>query len=70
MSEREARPGFPGERPEHQMEKLARASGRATCSTCRQFDGHAWCRRWNYHTEADSPICAQYRAVTMAPQER
>jgi hypothetical protein len=53
--------GFPGERPEHHMKKLARAGDRVGCGSCRQFDGTAWCRRWNYHTEPASPICDQYR---------
>lgn len=58
MSERD---GFPGERPEHQMRKRATSNPLVTCGSCRQFDGAAWCRRWNYHTEAGSPICDQYR---------
>ena len=53
--------GFPGERAGDHMRKLARAT-RATCATCRQFDGSAWCRRWNYHTEPEAPVCDQYRA--------
>ena len=60
MSERE-RQGFPGERPEQQMRKRAASNPRVTCASCRQFDGNAWCRRWNYHTEAGSPICDEYR---------
>lgn len=58
-----ARPGYPGERPDHQMQKLARSNPKVTCGTCRQFDQHMWCRRWNYHTAADAPICAEYRVV-------
>ena len=53
--------GFPGERREHQMRKLARSNAAVTCGSCRQFDGLAWCRRWNFHTGAASPICDQYR---------
>jgi hypothetical protein len=49
------------------MSKLGRARGAATCASCRRFDGHAWCRRWNYHTEAGAPICAEFRAV--APRD-
>jgi len=52
---------FPGERPEDHMKKLDRSNARVTCGSCRQFDGLAWCNRWNFHTEADSPICDQYR---------
>ncbi len=52
---------FPGERPEHRMKKLATAGARVTCSSCARFDGTAWCRRWNFHTEPGAPICAQYR---------
>jgi hypothetical protein len=58
---------FPGERPEHHMRKLARSSAAITCGSCRQFDGLAWCRRWNFHTGPESPVCDQYRP---APQLR
>jgi hypothetical protein len=58
MTERD---GFPGERPEQQMRKRQTSNPRVTCASCRQFDGTAWCRRWNYHTEAQSPICPEYR---------
>ena len=44
------------------MQKLPAARPLITCASCRQFDGTAWCRRWNYHTEPGSPICVQYRA--------
>jgi len=27
----------------------------------------AWCRRWNFHTEASSPICDQYRPRAEQP---
>ena len=53
--------GFPGERPEQRMRKLARSNAAVTCGSCRQFDGLAWCRRWNFHTGPASPICDQYR---------
>jgi hypothetical protein len=43
------------------MLKRARSNPRITCGSCRQFDGLAWCNRWNFHTSADSPICAEYR---------
>jgi hypothetical protein len=52
---------FPGERPEHRMRKLPASNALVTCGSCRQFDGVAWCRRWNFHTEAQSPVCDQYR---------
>jgi hypothetical protein len=55
------RDAFPGERPEHRMRKLLTSNPRVTCASCRQFDGSAWCRRWNYHTAPDAPICDQYR---------
>jgi hypothetical protein len=58
MAERE---GFPGERPEHHMRKRPRSNPEVTCASCRQFDGIAWCRRWNYHTAPEAPICDQYR---------
>lgn len=54
---------FPGELPRHRMRKLARPRVGTTCGSCRRFDGLAWCRRWNYHTGADSPICPEYRAA-------
>jgi len=57
----DGRDAFPGERPDQRMRKLARSNQRVTCGSCRQFDGLAWCRRWNYHTEAGSPVCEQYR---------
>lgn len=53
--------GFPGERRDHQMKKLERSNPNVTCGACRHFDGLRWCHRWNYHTEAQSPICDQYR---------
>ncbi len=65
MTERE---GFPGERPEQHMRKLARSNERVTCASCRQFDGTAWCRRWNYHTEPEAPICAQSRPRPPEPK--
>lgn len=43
------------------MTKRSRSNPLVTCAACRQFDGHAWCNRWNYATAADSPICDQYR---------
>jgi len=55
--------GFPGERARHQMKKRARSNPRVTCASCARFDGTAWCRRWNFHTTADSPICEEYRAA-------
>jgi hypothetical protein len=60
-------PGFPGERPEHLMRKLAKSNPHVTCDSCRQFDGAAWCRRWNYHTEPAAPICDQYRPLPPPP---
>ena len=64
MTERD---GFPGERPEDRMRKLAASNPRVTCASCRRFDGTAWCRRWNYHTEPTAPICDQYRPVERRP---
>ena len=61
--------GFPGERPEHHMRKLASSSARVTCGSCRQFDGVAWCRRWNYHTEPQAPVCDQYRPAPQRPAQ-
>jgi hypothetical protein len=58
--------GFPGERPEHHMRKLAVSNRAVTCVSCRQFDGTAWCRRWNYHTEPAAPVCDQYRPLPPA----
>jgi hypothetical protein len=58
--------GFPGERREHHMRKLARSNQAVTCGSCRQFDGLAWCRRWNFHTGPESPICDQYRPAGTA----
>ena len=55
--------GFPGERPEQRMRKLGRSNTAVTCGSCRQFDGLAWCRRWNFHTGPSSPICDQYRPL-------
>ena len=52
---------FPGEPPDQHMKKLARSNEKVTCGSCRQFDGQAWCRHWNFHTSADSPICGFYR---------
>jgi hypothetical protein len=62
--------GFPGERPEHQMRKLVRSNAAVTCGSCRQFDGLAWCRRWNFHTGPSSPICDQYRPIKQSPPEK
>lgn len=53
---------FPGEPPGTHMAKRERSNPRVGCGSCRQFDGLAWCRRWNYATAADSPICDEYRA--------
>lgn len=61
------RDGYPGERPEQQMRKRQTSNSRVTCASCRQFDGTAWCRRWNYHTDAESPICEEYRPRPVTP---
>ena len=53
--------GFPGERAEQHMKKRRRSNLNVTCASCRRFDGLAWCRRWNFHTGPDSPICDEYR---------
>ena len=53
---------FPGERPEDIMRKRAVGNRAVACGTCRNFDGSAWCRRWNFATDATSPICDQYRS--------
>jgi len=60
------RDGFPGERPEHRMRKLAVSNPLITCGSCRRFDGGTWCRRWNFHTEAQAPVCSQYRPKDVA----
>jgi hypothetical protein len=60
-------PGFPGERPEQLMRKLASSNPRVVCGSCRQFDGSGWCRRWNYHTEPLAPVCDQYRPAPPRP---
>lgn len=64
MSER---PGYPGENPAHQMSKLERSNPKVVCGSCRQFDGGTWCRRWNYQTAPDAPICAFYRPALKPP---
>lgn len=60
MSEPE---GFPGERASQHMRKRTSSNAAVTCGSCRNFDGQAWCRRWNFHTDAVSPICDEYRAA-------
>lgn len=55
--------GFPGERAEQHMKKRRRSNLNVTCASCRRFDGLAWCRRWNFHTGPDSPICDEYRPL-------
>ncbi len=55
-------PLFEGERDDQLMRKLAVSNPKVTCGSCRQFDQHTWCRHWNFHTTADSPICAFYKA--------
>jgi hypothetical protein len=62
--------GFPGERPEQRMRKLRRSNAAVTCGSCRQFDGLAWCRRWNFHTGPESPICDQYRPLPGPGQDK
>ncbi len=42
------------------MRKRAVSNPLVTCGSCRQFDGLAWFRRWNF-SAADSPICDHYR---------
>jgi len=46
------------------MKKRAGSNPRVGCGSCRQFDGLAWCRHWNFHTDAESPICRFYRPLT------
>lgn len=55
------RDSFPGERPTDLMRKRRRSNAAVTCGGCRNFDGSAWCRRWNFATDAVSPICDEYR---------
>ncbi len=43
------------------MKKLPASNPKVTCGSCRMFDGQRWCRHWNFHTTADSPICRFYR---------
>lgn len=45
------------------MRKTRVERPKVSCGSCRQFDGHAWCNRWNFSTAADSPPCDQYRAA-------
>lgn len=52
---------FHGEPPGTHMKKRARSNPNVTCGSCRHFDGLAWCNRWNFHTDAVSPICDRYR---------
>ena len=52
-----------GEPPWARMKKRAISNPRVTCGSCRRFDGHAWCHHWNFHTEAESPICDHYRPL-------
>jgi hypothetical protein len=52
------------------MKKRERSNPKVTCGSCRQFDGLAWCRRWNYHTAADSPICEEYRPAPLVDSQR
>jgi hypothetical protein len=52
-----------GEPPWALMKKRAVSNPRVTCGSCRRFDGYAWCHHWNFHTEAESPICDHYRPV-------
>jgi hypothetical protein len=51
------------------MKKTGVESPRVTCGSCRQFDGHAWCRHWNFHTTADSPPCRFYRPNATRPPD-
>jgi hypothetical protein len=60
------REGFPGERADQHMKKLETSNPRVVCGSCRHFDGLAWCGRWNFHTEAASPVCDQYRKNTIS----
>ena len=52
---------FPGERASDLMRKARVEDPKVACGTCRQFDGLAWCRHWNFHTTAESPPCRFYR---------
>jgi len=49
------------EPPWGRMKKRPLSNARVTCGSCRRFDGHTWCHHWNFHTEAESPICDHYR---------
>ncbi|MDQ6772923.1 MAG: hypothetical protein M3024_08045 [Candidatus Dormibacteraeota bacterium] len=51
------------------MRKRERSNPRVTCGSCRQFDGLAWCRRWNFATTVDGPICDQYRPRGADPSD-
>jgi hypothetical protein len=56
-----------GEPPWARMKKRELSNPRVTCGSCRRFDGHTWCHHWNFHTEAESPICDHYRARPPEP---
>ena len=44
------------------MRKLEHHNPNVACGSCRKFDGHAWCKHWNFFTTADSPPCRFYSA--------
>jgi hypothetical protein len=52
---------FQGEPPGQHMKKLSVSNPKVTCGGCLKFDGQTWCRHWNFHTTADSPICRFYK---------
>ena len=45
------------------MKKLEVHNPNVTCGSCRKFDGHTWCKHWNFFTTADSPPCRFYSAT-------
>ena len=34
------------------MKKLEVHNPNVTCGSCRKFDGHTWCKHWNFFTTA------------------
>jgi hypothetical protein len=44
------------------MKKLEVHNPNVTCGSCRKFDGHTWCKHWNFFTTAESPPCRFYSA--------
>ena len=56
------KPPLPAEGGDRRRPLTRIGDSKLRCSSCRRFDGIAWCHGWNVPTGPDDHICQMYRA--------